>query len=158
MQAQEAMGPAEFRFTDPQDIELYGPGWYRYSEGDLIRTPARQLIEIEAELGMPLVDVMNGMRMSTILGDTAAAWLGVREANAALAGPFDEFNPLVMLITWRKAESGKAPDPTEPEVTEPATHGPPAVDSLGPDPRYPRPSGPEDTVILQTSDISAYRH
>lgn len=156
MQEQEAMDPVEFRFTYSEDIELYGDGWYLYSEVDLIRLPARELIELEGQLGMPLPDVMNGMRLSTVLGDTAASWLGVRAARADLAGPFDEFNPRTMLITWRKATPGKDQEPMAPEETEPAMPELEGADFLGPDPRLPRRSDLADTVVLSTSPTSGY--
>jgi hypothetical protein len=106
--AERALPPMEFRFTDADDIGKYGDGWFTFDEGYWLRRPARELIELETELGTPLIYVLNGSRSSTAFGDTAAAWLGVRITDPARAGEFDSFNPLVMTIEWRKAE-GKAP-------------------------------------------------
>jgi hypothetical protein len=113
MSAREALGPLQFRFTDDEDREKYGDRWFKYAEADIMRMRAKDLIQLETELGMVMVDVMNGMRASTTLGDMAGAWIGVRAADPALAGAFDDFNPVVMAIEWRawNAEDtgGKAP-------------------------------------------------
>jgi hypothetical protein len=149
MNKSKLMDPVEFRFTDPQDVEQYGDRWYRYAEEDLARFPARTLIELEGALGMPIVDVMNGMRASTVLGDTAAAWIGVRAVDPQLAGGFDSFNPLTLLIEWRPAREGKAPATTAPEDAEPvATQAPPDGGSPEEDPSQSRTSAPTDTVTL----------
>lgn len=147
----KALGPVEFQFTDPQDVQKYGDRWYRYSEADLIRTPARDLIDLEQKLGMPIVDVMNGMRMSSVLGDLAAAWIGVRWHDSELAGSFDDFNPLVLQIVWRAA--GKDQGATEkaaPETDTPAPQDDGSPDALSPNLTSESP----DTVVLQTSPIA----
>lgn len=146
----KALGPVEFRFTDPDDVAVYGDRWYRYAEADLIRLRARDLIELETELGMPMVDVMNGMRMRTTLGDLAAAWLGVRAFSPKLAGTFDDFNPLVLSITWRAAQ-GKAPagPPVEQDMQPPPVDGSPSTG-----PSSPETSGTTDTVTLPTSPVA----
>jgi hypothetical protein len=156
MDERQALDPVEFQFGELDQL-TYGNGWYRYAEADLIRLPARTLIELEGALGMPIVDVMNGMRMSTVLGDTAAAWLGVREVDPKLAGPFDQFNPITMLIKWRKAvDEGKdqgatAVDPTQsaPATPEPGADGSPIAGQS-----HQGTSGQPDTVILQTLPIA----
>jgi hypothetical protein len=152
MRASEVWPALEFRFTEPVDVELYGGGWYRYSEGDLIRKPARELVELEGQLGMPIVDVMNGARMRTLLGNLAAAWIGVRAAEPDLAGDFDDFSPLIMLVDWRPAE-GKAEAGTEPEPAEPAMPEPPATGSPDQSPSRPASSAPTDSVALPTSPV-----
>src|SRR5687767_4881665 len=100
MDASQALGPVKFRFTDPEDIKLYGERWYTFDESELIRMRARDLITLEQEMGMPVVDVMNGARMHSTLGDLGAAWIGVRAADPKVAGPFEDFNPLTLAITW----------------------------------------------------------
>lgn len=119
----EALSDVEFRFTEPEDVAKYGDRWFRYSEKDLIRKPALELAMLEMDLQMTVVAVMNGMRMSTVLGDTAAAWLGVRAADPKLAGEFSAFNPRTMLIEWREA----ADDPEA--ASEGKDQGSPAPDS-----------------------------
>lgn len=137
MDASQALGPVMFQFTDPEDVKLYGERWYRYSEEDLIRTRARDLIALEMELGTSVVNVMNGSRMHSTLGDLAAAWLGVRAHDPELAGPFEKFNPLTLAITWKhpddvdEVDEGKAGEP-EPTMT----------------------SAPTDTVTLPTLPIA----
>ncbi len=157
MDINRALAPLQFRFVHDKDVQKYGPDWFRYSEADFIRRPARELIELEGELGMPIVDVMNGVRAGSALGDTAGAWLGVRETDPDLAGPFDEFNPVTMMIEWRGSQAdvdtGKGEGTTEPDP-------PPATPELAAD-GYPglrvpgyATSGPRDTHVLQTSPIA----
>lgn len=151
MEISKAMNPVEFRFTGPQDVEKYGDRWYRYSEADLIRMSARELIGLEEKLGMPIVDVMNGMRMSTALGDLAAAWIGVRSRDPELAGPFDEFDALVLQIVWRKA--GKDQGATE--TAETGTDTPEPADDGSQPALFPNSTSESpDTVVLQTSPIA----
>lgn len=153
IKAEDAMGPVECRFTDPQDVDKYGDNWYRYSEEDLIRKPARELIVLERQLGMPIADVMNGMRMSTVLGDTAAAWLAVRAVDAERAGEFREFNPLTMLILWRDAEvavdEGKDQADGQDRPNSPESPLPPSERLLLP------MDGPAHSVVLPISPVTA---
>lgn len=141
MDASQALGPVMFRFTDPEDVKVYGDRWYRFSEEDLIRMRARDLIQLEQDLGMPVVTVMNGARMHSTIGDLAAAWLGVRAHDPALAGEFEKFNPLTLTITWEhpddvdEVDEGKAPEP-ETDSAPPTT------------------SAPMDTVTLPTLPIA----
>lgn len=157
--ALRALDPLEFRFTDPDDAKKYGTGWYTYDEGRYLRLRARDLIALEGELGMSMVSVMNGMRASTTLGDTAAAWLGVQSVNPRLAGRFDDFNPITNLIEWRDAAEGKAEAPTAEPAPEVDTQPGPVPASqamlLPADPDSPMvgrygytTSAPTDTVVL----------
>jgi len=146
MELARALPPVEFRFTDPEDVAKYGDRWYRFAEGDVIRRRARDLIELEEQLGMTMIDTLNGMRMRTTLGELAVAWLGVREVDEDLAGEFDEFNPLTMLITWRPWQA-----PVDEGKDEPAedTQPPPADTTPAPaGPSDPEISAPTDTVSL----------
>lgn len=137
MDASKALGPVMFQFTDPDDVKLYGERWYRYSEEDLIRMRARDLIALEMELGTPVVNVMNGARMHSTLGDLAAAWLGVRAHDPELAGPFAEFNPLTLAITWEHPDDVDEVDEGKEQEPEPTTT-----------------SAPTDTVTLPTLPIA----
>jgi hypothetical protein len=107
--ALKALGPCWFRFTDPEDAGKYGGRWYKYDESAILRRRADFLIALETDLGMPVVGVMNGFRASTVLGDTAVAWIGVREVDPARAGDFDDFTPVTMLIEWSKTAPGPGP-------------------------------------------------
>jgi hypothetical protein len=119
--ALRALGGIWFRFLDEEDQGKYGSDWLKYDEGAILRMRARDLIALETDLGMPLVALMNGFRQDSILGDTAAAWLGVRAVDPARAGDFDEFNPITALIEWSKVnpdavpkdEPGNMPAPEE---------------------------------------------
>jgi hypothetical protein len=140
--------PMEFQFTEPEDVKAYGDRWYSYSEPALIRRPARELLELEAHLGIPLVDVMNSMRVSATIGTLAAAWIGVRDFDPKLAGDFDDFNPLTLTITWRPAvDEGKAES-----VAEVITPPPPDA-GFPPESSDRETSAPTDIVTLSTSPI-----
>lgn len=117
--ALKALGPCWFRFTDPEDQGKYGDGWYKYDESSILRRRADFLIALETDLGMPVVSVMNGFRASTVLGDTAVAWIAVREVDPARAGDFDEFTPITMLIEWSKTEPEPGPKDDAPVGTLP---------------------------------------
>jgi hypothetical protein len=148
MELNKALGPVEFRFTQPEDIALYGDRWYRYAEADLIRTPARELVALEAALGMPLPDVMNGMRMSTVLGDLAAAWIGVRAYDPKLAGPFNDFNPMALSLTWRAEKVDEGKDPST-DTPSPLADGSPQ-----PDLSQPVTSDPTASVALSNMPVA----
>jgi hypothetical protein len=152
--ALRALDPLEYRFTDPQDVARYGDGWRVYDEAYWLRLRARDLIAIEGRLNMSLLSVMNGMRSSTTLGDTAAAWLGMVAAGQhVLAGEFDEFNPVTNLIEWREYE-GKAVAVAEDTQPAPAPAQPDTLPPEDPDlpmvgPWQPTTSVRMDTVVLQ---------
>lgn len=107
--AMRALGPVWFRFTNPDDAGKYGDQWFRYNEEEIMRLRARALIELETDLGMPLPVAMNGFRASSVVGDTAAAWIGVRMADPSLAGDFDDFDIASMSIEWSMAEPTRPP-------------------------------------------------
>lgn len=152
--AARAIDPLEVRFTHEEDLGKYGDGWYRYDEMAIMNLPVRELIALEAYLGMPIVDVMNGVRASTTLGDLAGCWLAVHLADPGRAGNFASFEPHVMWLEWRKAEDPKDEAPTEPGET--------TTDTLEPEAglyREPEPSqsiGTSEippTVVLQTMPV-----
>jgi hypothetical protein len=136
-----ALPPADFRFTDPGDQGKFGDRWFTYDEAAWLRLPARELIMLEADLGMTLVSAMNGFRMSSVLGDTAVTWLGVRALDPALAGEFDAYNPITMAIEWRAHVEPEGKD--EPATDGPVDSGTPVAGSLP-----PTISGQTDTVAL----------
>lgn len=156
--AERALDPLEFRFTDPDDAARYGTGWYVYDEARYLRLRARDLIALEGEMNLSMVAVMNGMRASTTLGDTAAAWLAVQSVNPALAGRFDEFNPITNLIEWRDASEGKEEAP-EPETAPTADIQPEPVparpDMLLPvDPDSPTVGRYKSTISVPTDTVA----
>lgn len=137
----KALDPFEFRFTDPGDQKKYGKRWYSYDEGAILRLPARDLIAIETDLDMSIPMMMNGFRRSSVLGDTAAAWYGVRAVDPNLAGDFDEFNPIWSALEWRLAPKD------QPDEAEPAGS---STEPVSPD----TTSVPTDTVALQVSPVA----
>lgn len=150
MRAESVWPPLEFRFTEPEDVEKYGDRWYKYSERDLIRMPGRDLIALESDLGMSVVDVMNGVRTSAVVGDLAAAWISIRNTDPALAGEFDDFNPMALTIEWRSwTGQGK-----EQGTTETGTPEQPASGSHPGDELTMETSVPTDIVTLQTLPTS----
>jgi hypothetical protein len=92
--------PLRFRFQDADDVERFGDGWHVYDEGRIVRLPARELVALEIELGMPIVGVVQGMRTESVLGYLAGTWLALRMEDPALAGRFDDYTPIAMLIVW----------------------------------------------------------
>ena len=148
--ALKALGPVWFRFTDPEDMARYGDGWFKYDEGGILRQRADVLIALETDLGMSMVSVMNGFRANTVLGDTAVAWMGVRAKDQRLAGDFDQFTPVTMMIEWSKAIPESDPKEGEPESL-PGLE----VSSLPtPSPSESTISGPTDTVVLSSMPIA----
>lgn len=115
MNKKALLAPLQVRFTEPADVELYGDDWFTYDELMLVTTPARDLMRLEAQLGLPLVDVMAGVRASSVLGDTAAAWVALHQAGRDV--PWESFTPAIMLAEWRKAPEPVADeDPKDPGV------------------------------------------
>lgn len=148
--ALRALGPVWFRFTDPADMAKYGDRWYEYHESKVLRQNARTLIALETDLGMPLVAVMNGFRASTVLGDTAAAWMGVRAVDQERAGDFDQFAPITMMIEWSRT----APEPG-PKDEAPASMPEPVESYLPTDGSSESTnSGTTDTVVLSSMPIA----
>lgn len=114
----------EFHFTAPDDVAKYGERWFRYDETEIIKKSARDLINLEAQIGAPLADVLNGVRADSIFGDTCAAWMALRAAGVDVA--FRDFSPAIMLAEWRLVEdevdAGKASTPetdTSPDAVSP---------------------------------------
>jgi hypothetical protein len=99
-----------FRFTNPDDIAAYGSDWRLWDDTTLAAVRSRQLIEIEAALGMPLPGVVRDLRSDSpsILARIAVMWIALR-----LGGhPVDwkDFDPLAFSVEWERVEE---PDPTE---------------------------------------------
>jgi len=144
MDEKRLLAPMRFRFTEPEDVKRWGDRWYVYDEHKIVRAPARDLVALEAELGMSLVAAMNGFRSDTALGNLAGCWMAVRDVDPNLAGPFDDFSPMIMLITYEAVpaeeaeDSGKAADPVEDSpISQASSESAPA-------------SAPPPTVVLQT--------
>lgn len=148
--ALRALPPAWFRFTDEDDKGKFGDGWFKYDEGQILRLPARSLIELEAELGMPMVAVMNGFRDSTALGELAILWLGVRSTDPARAGDFDNFNPIIGMVQYT-ADDPEPEGKSESSVSTPER--PDSETSLTPTPLLNTNSEKTGTVVLVTMPI-----
>jgi hypothetical protein len=151
--ALKALPPAWFRFTDSEDKALYGDRWFVFAEADMLRLRARELIALETDLGMPIVSVMNGFRESSSLGDTAAAWIGVRAVDASLAGDFDQFNCVTNMIEW----TGTSPEPDPKDGIVMGEPMGPESASMTVQPSANTISAPTDTVALQTLPIVGWQ-
>lgn len=94
--------PLRFRFTDPQDIADYGDRYWIYDESAITSQRARTLMALEQEMGLPIADVMNGVRASSAVGDMAGSWLAMKldPDTGDKAPAFDDYNPIVMMIVW----------------------------------------------------------
>ena len=129
---------SRFRFEHPDDIERFGGEWIIYDEHKIAELPARELIPWEIEMMTPLIDVMNGMRAGSVMGDLGATWLALKVR--ALAGgdqapAFAEYNPFTMLLDWEPApeDEGKeeAPDSQSPAPTPRLTVVLPTLPEVG---------------------------
>jgi len=144
MDERRLMAPIRFRFTEPEDIERWGGDWYVYDEHKLVRKPARELVQLEAELGMTLINAMNGFRSDSVLGNLAGCWMAVREVDAERAGPFDDFSPVIMLITYEAVPAMEAEDAGKDEGPVAGTRPLPVGNGSAPASERTR------TVVLQT--------
>lgn len=144
------LAPLQVRFTEDADVAEYGSDWFTYNELMLVTTPAGDLMRLEAELGVPLVDVMRGVRESSILGDTAAAWIALRQAGVDVA--WDSFRPIIMLAQWRKAPPAEDPkDPGAVSLPTPedlASEAPEFSETDQPPTPTSPATAPADTVVL----------
>jgi hypothetical protein len=96
---EQALRPLQVRFTEPADVEEYGDGWFTYDELAILTTSARELIEIEQQIGVALPRVLDSIRAEQVFGDLASAWIAVRASGNPV--PFDRFSPMIMLADWR---------------------------------------------------------
>jgi len=84
------------------DHERYGDAWCVYDESALSRVPARQLIEIEAAIGMSIPAMLSRLRDPESPRHTeanlAVTWVARRLAG--ITEPYAEYEPMVLLIDW----------------------------------------------------------
>lgn len=106
-----------FRFCE-DDRERYGDGWTVYDEAALLRIPARELVDIEREIGMSIVAMFNRNRQGYTDGTLAAAWVARRLAGVVES--FDEFAPLVLLIEWEPVPAADADPPDQTSSPSPS--------------------------------------
>ncbi|HEY9418157.1 MAG TPA: hypothetical protein VIQ30_25640 [Pseudonocardia sp.] len=100
--------PIRFRFAEDDQAE-YGDGWTVYDESALLRVPARELVEIERQIGMGVLTMMRRARQNFTDANLAAMWVSRRLAGDERA--FAEFQPLVMLANWEPVDGGDADPP-----------------------------------------------
>lgn len=113
--------PMRFRLHE-DDHARYGSDWCVYDEAALVRVPARELIEIERQIGMGVRDMFHGVRANLTAANLASMWVARRLAG--IAEPFDGFEPLVLLADWEPVPATDDVDPpasassTPPQSTE----------------------------------------
>lgn len=106
--------PARVRLHE-DDHAQYGGDWYRYDEAAISRLPVRELIAIEAEIGMAVVGMMAQARVIDGPGWTAAtlAQIWVARRLSGVVEAFADFAPLVLLARWESAPAGDADPPDQ---------------------------------------------
>ena len=107
--------PVRFRVCD-DDREKYGADWYVYDESALLRIPARDLIDIERQIGMSVLTMLKRARANYTDANLATMWVARRLSG--VNEPFAEFQPLVLLADWEQVPSGDV-DPPE-QTSSPA--------------------------------------
>lgn len=116
---------SRFRFTDPSDVEAYGSDWYVYNELAVINRPAREVMELEQEMGISVARAFTSFRRGETIGELAACWLALRIAGKSFS--FRDFNPIVHLAEWEpieEEEQGKetaSPEASPTLPTEPVS-------------------------------------
>lgn len=110
----------EFTFTHPDDVAEYGDAPYLYNEGILAGMSARDLMELEAIIGMPVVEAMNGMRDSLPMPTLVITWWSLKQAGVDV--DLDKYNPHTLMIEWAPvaARRGKASEAKPLGAPEPA--------------------------------------
>lgn len=135
MRENQLLYPHRFRFTEAGDAKAYGnpadpDGWWVYDEAQIVRLPNARLAQLEAATGLPLVHMMEGVHNDTVTGNRAASWLVIHLASPDIAGPFETFEPKVLLIEWQRVQEDDNPSPLDvapsPESSSSPT-SPPAV-------------------------------
>lgn len=103
--------PIRFQFCADDRAE-YGDGWTVYDESTLLRIPARELVDIERQIGMPVLVMMQRARQNYTDANQAAMWVARRAAGDQR--PFAEFQPLVLLADWEPVPDAGDVDPPAP--------------------------------------------
>lgn len=104
--------PLRWRFTDDDDVAAYGDRWWTWDEAAVARLRGRELIAIEETIGKRLLDVLLELREEDTYAIMVALWVSMRLADHPVG--WDDFNPVVLLVTWEAApaaplDSGEAP-------------------------------------------------
>lgn len=98
--------PLRFRFH-AEDHERYGDQWHVYDESVLSRVPVRELIAIEAIIGMSLDTMRRRLREGYADANLAATWLVRRQSG--LVEDYDTYEPLITFVEWQPAGDAVPP-------------------------------------------------
>ena len=107
--------PLRFRFTDAEDVALYGDGWWVWDETEVSRLRGREMIALEEATDVPLLAVFRGLRKESTLANMAALWIAMHRSGHPVK--WADFNPVVPSVEWDEVpaaaplESGEAPAP-----------------------------------------------
>lgn len=114
------LSPMRFRLHE-DDHERYGADWYVYDESALVRLPARELIAIEAEIGMSVLGMVDAARRPDAAGFTAAtlAAMWVARRLSGVDERIADFAPMVLLAEWEPVSAGDADPPDQTPSTSP---------------------------------------
>lgn len=117
--------PMRWKFTAADDVAEYGDRWWTFDGQALLRRKARELMQIEETIGMPIADLLEKLDERTTLGMLGALWLSMHSAGHPVA--WAEFDPTVYLTVWEEVpaetplDSGQDPEPAASSSPEPAT-------------------------------------
>jgi hypothetical protein len=116
----QLLPPSRFRFTDDADVAAYGDGWWTWDEAALLALPGRDLIALEAAVGMPVAGVIDSFHRRETLGIMAAQWIALHRASHPVK--WDDFNPITLAAEWDEVppaplDSGESPPTPSPSST-----------------------------------------
>lgn len=121
----DAYVPMRWKFTAKDDVEAYGERWWVFDPAALVRLKARELMQIEETIGMPIVVMLEKLDARTTLGQLAAVWVSMRMAGHSVE--WASFDPTVYLTVWEEVpaeaplDSGPDPAPDGNSSPEPLT-------------------------------------
>ena len=113
----QLLPPMRFR-PCADDQAQYGGGWTVYDESALTRLPARELVEIEQQIGMSLLAMLRRHRDGYVDGALAATWVARRLSG--VDEPYADYQPLVLLMDWEPLPAGDVDPPAQTSSTSPS--------------------------------------
>lgn len=127
----QLLAPIRFRFVDPDDVAAYGDRWWTWDEAEVTRLRGRELIALEAAVGMTLVAILRGMHSDDqdTAATMAAMWIAVHRAGHSVT--WEQFDPIVHIADWEPVAAAPldpgeapAPDSASSTVETPSTESP----------------------------------
>ena len=109
----QMLPPSRFRFKVEDDVAAYGDDWRIWDEEAIFALPGRELIALEAALGMPLPAVVDSFHARETLGLMAAMWIALHLDGHPVK--WDDFDPIAWETTWEKIPAAPLEDPDSTE-------------------------------------------